>query len=74
MPFSLPRLGKKTPDGYYNLATMLKGVVRHAGVLLCGTCLDSRGLDEHEMVGGAKRSTMRQLAQLAHAADKVLVF
>ena len=68
------KAGQKTPDGYYNLATMLKGVVRHADVLLCGTCLDARGVDKHELVGGAKRSTMQQLAGLTLAADKILVF
>jgi uncharacterized protein involved in oxidation of intracellular sulfur len=65
---------QKTPDGYYNLETMLKGVIRHADVVLCGTCMDARGIDEDELVGGAKRSTMQQLAELTHAADKVLVF
>ena len=28
------KAGQKTPDGYYNLATIIKGVVRHADVLL----------------------------------------
>lgn len=68
------KAGQKTPDGYYNLETMLKGVIRHSDVLLCGTCMDARGVDEDELVGGAKRSTMPQLAQLTNAADKVLVF
>lgn len=72
--FLAAKAGQKTPDGNCNLATILKGVVRHGDVLLCGTCLDARGVDEGELVGGAKRSTMQQLAGLTHAADKVLVF
>jgi uncharacterized protein involved in oxidation of intracellular sulfur len=30
----------QTPDGYYNLERMLKGVVAGKGqILLCGTCM-----------------------------------
>ena len=32
------------------------------GVLLCGTCMDARGLTEAEIVVGAARSTMGALA------------
>ena len=66
--------GQKTPDGYYNLESMIKGVVRHADVVLCGTCMDARGVGENELVVGAKRGTMPQLADLTIAADNVLVF
>ena len=68
------KAGQKTPDGYYNLESMLKVVARRADVLLCGTCIDARGVDEDELVRGANRSTMSQLAQATHAADKVLIF
>jgi len=66
--------GQKTPDGYYNLETMVKGVIRQADVVLCGTCMDARGIGEEELVSGATRGTMPQLAQLTTAAEKVLVF
>jgi len=66
--------GQKTPDGYYNLGNMLNGVIRHAAVVLCGSCMDARGIQEVEMVPGAMRGTMPQLADLTLAADKVLVF
>lgn len=68
------KAGQKTPTGYYCLETMVKGVMRHADVVLFATCMDARGIGEEELVRGAKRGTMPQLAQLAHAADKVLVF
>jgi uncharacterized protein involved in oxidation of intracellular sulfur len=69
------KAGQKTPDGYYNVERMLKGVVVGKGqVLLCGTCMDARGLAETEMMAGARRSTMAELATLTLAADKVLVF
>ncbi len=69
------RKGQKTPDGYYNVERMLKRVLAGKGrVLLCGTCMDARGLAEAELLDGAKRSTMDELAAETLAADKVLVF
>ncbi len=66
--------GQKTPNGYYNVERMLKPVVGRGAVLLCGTCMDARGVGETEMMEGAKRSTMQELTELTLAADKVLVF
>ncbi len=67
--------GQKTPEGYYNLERMLKRVIAAKGqVLLCGTCMDARGLADAEMMDGARRSTMDELSQATLAADKVLVF
>ena len=69
------KAGQTTPEGFYNLESMLKGVVAGKGsVLLCGTCMDARGLDDSVMVKGAQRSTMDELAAETTAADKVLVF
>jgi uncharacterized protein involved in oxidation of intracellular sulfur len=53
---------------------MIKGVVRHAKVVLCGNCMDARGIEDGELVAGATRGTMPRLAELTLAADKVLVF
>lgn len=67
--------GQKTPDGYYNLERMLRRVLSAGGrVLMCGTCLDARGLAAGEMLDGAARSSMDELAEATLAADKVLVF
>jgi len=69
------RRGQKTPDGYYNLERMLKRVFAVNGqVLLCGTCMDARGLTEAELMEGSRRSTMDELATETLAADKVIVF
>jgi uncharacterized protein involved in oxidation of intracellular sulfur len=69
------KAGQKTPEGYYNIERMLKRVLGARGqVLLCGTCMDARGLSPAEILAGARRSTMDELAQAAVAADKVLVF
>jgi len=67
--------GQKTPDGYYNVERMLKRVLTgKGGVLLCGTCMDARGLTDEEVMDGARRSTMGELTDNTLAADKVLVF
>lgn len=69
------KTGQRTPDGYYNIERMLKRVALGGGqVLLCGTCMDARGLGEAEILDGARRSTMDELAALTVAADKVLIF
>lgn len=69
------KAGQKTPDGFYNVERMLKRVIAGRGkVLLCGTCMDARGLTEAEMMEGVRRSTMDELAAATIAADKVLVF
>jgi len=69
------KAGQKTPDGYYNVERMLKRVVAGNGkVLLCGTCMDARGLDDAALMAGARRSTMDELATVTVEADKVLVF
>jgi len=67
--------GQQTPNGYYNVERMLVNVQRKGGkILVCGTCMDARGLTETELVEGATRSTMDELTELTVEADKVLVF
>ncbi|MFZ2102265.1 MAG: DsrE family protein [Oricola sp.] len=69
------KTSQKTPDGYYNLERMVRRVVSAKGrVLMCGTCMDARGLTSEDMLEGAARSTMDELAEAALAADRVLVF
>jgi uncharacterized protein involved in oxidation of intracellular sulfur len=66
---------QKTPDGYYNVERMLKRVLVGKGlVLLCGTCMDARGIGDAELMDGARRSTMDELASATFEADRVLVF
>jgi uncharacterized protein involved in oxidation of intracellular sulfur len=72
---SAARAGQKTPQGYYNLEHMLSRVMLSKGsVLLCGSCMDARGLTDSEIVEGAARSNMDTLAEATGAADRVLVF
>ena len=66
--------GQKTPDGYYNIERMLKPVARNGKVLLCGTCMDARGLHDEEVLDGCQRSTLGDLTRYTLETDKVLVF
>lgn len=66
--------GQNVPQGFYNLELMLNSVIRKGDVLLCGTCMDARGFTEKDVIEGAQRSTMKELAERTLAADKVLVF
>ena len=68
------KAGQKVPQGYYNLELMVKAVARKGEVLLCGTCMDARGLGDDELVEGARRGTLDDLAERTLAAGKVLVF
>jgi uncharacterized protein involved in oxidation of intracellular sulfur len=69
------KAGQKPPEGFYNVERMLKRVIAGKGqVLLCGTCMDARGITETEIMQGARRSTMDALAAATIAADKAFVF
>lgn len=66
------KAGQKLPEGYYNAGDMLRMVGGEVG--LCGTCMDARGIAAAEVVDGARRSTLNELAAWTAEADKVLVF
>jgi len=66
--------GQKVPEGFYNVQLMLGKVSRSGTVGVCGTCMDARGIAEAELVEGARRSTLAELAAWTQWADKVIVF
>ncbi len=69
------KAGQTLPTGYYSLERMLKLVkTKGAKIGVCGSCMDARGLKDEELVDGASRSTMDELADWTLWADKVLVF
>ena len=69
------KVSQKTPEGYYNIERMLRRILNGKGaVLVCGTCMDARGLTDGELIDGAARSTMDELTERTIEADKVLVF
>ncbi len=67
--------GQNTPQGYYNIERMLKGLIGRATISVCSTCMDARGIKDEDLSEGIKRgSTSPQLAEWVAASDKVLVF
>jgi uncharacterized protein involved in oxidation of intracellular sulfur len=69
------KAGQSLPQGYYNLERMLKLVrVKGGDVGVCGSCMDARGIGDAELVDGAHRSSMEELADWTLWADKVIVF
>lgn len=68
--------GQKVPEGFYNVQLML-GRVARAGIDalgVCGTCMDARGMKGEELMEGAHRGTLEELADWSQWADKVFVF
>lgn len=68
------KAGQKVPAGYYNVQLMLGKVARAGEVAVCGTCIDARGIGESELMPGAPRSTLAQLASWVAESDRVLAF
>jgi uncharacterized protein involved in oxidation of intracellular sulfur len=69
------RAGQQTPNGYYNVERLLSSAARRgAEIGLCGTCMDARGIGEAEIVEGARRSSIEELADWTLSADRVVTF
>ncbi len=66
--------GQQLPEGHYHLDRLLKPLVRRGQVVLCGTCMDARGLHEEQMIEGARRSTLEELTDWTLWSEKTLVF
>ena len=69
------KAGQKTPEGYYNLERMLRGLAaKEIPVGACGTCMDARGFIDADLLAGSHRSSMAELATWTVWADKVVTF
>lgn len=67
--------GQTTPEGYYNIGRMLKGLAsRGVEVGACGSCMDARGYTDADLADGICRSSMPQLAEWTLWADRVITF
>lgn len=67
--------GQATPNGYYNIERMLKGLVsKGTKVGVCGSCMDARGLKAEALTQGVDRSSMDELTCWTKDADQVIVF
>jgi uncharacterized protein involved in oxidation of intracellular sulfur len=67
--------GQSTPNGYYNIERMLKGLAaKGARVGICGSCMDAGGIKPESTAAGTMRSSLDELTAWTEEADKVLVF
>lgn len=64
--------GQQTPDGYYNVARMLKPILRRGLILVCETCMAARGLRQTELVDGCRQARLGEVGMMVLDADKVL--
>ena len=66
---------QKTPEGYYNLERMLRGLAtKEVPLGACGTCMDARGLTDADLMPGVHRSSMAELTAWTIWADKAITF
>ncbi|MDI6754909.1 MAG: DsrE family protein, partial [Thermodesulfobacteriota bacterium] len=66
---------QQTPTGYYNLAQMLRELIAlGVEIRACGTCINSRGLKEDELVEGVIVGKMLDLARWVPESVKVITF
>ncbi len=66
---------QSTPNGYYNIERIIKlATNKGTRLLLCGSCLEARGLKNIELVEKAEISTMAELTKQIVDSDKVLTF
>jgi len=67
--------GQSTPDGFYNIGRMLKGLTsRGVEVGACGSCMDARGYGDADLAEGVLRSSMAQLAAWTLEAERLVTF
>lgn len=66
---------QNTPNGFYNIERMLKlSINKGTKLLLCGSCLEARGLKEITLLDNTQISSMAELTKTIMKSDKVLTF
>lgn len=68
--------GQKVTEGQPNLQTILGRIsaTNQDNIGVCGGCMDSRALQDSDLIEGTYRGTLEQLADWSEWADKVFVF
>lgn len=67
--------GQSVPSGFYNIGRMLQVVTaKQSPVGVCGGCMDARGIEEADLLAGARRSSLDELTDWTVWAEKVVVF
>ena len=67
--------GQTTPDGSYDLGTMIRSLARRGtSIGCCQTCMDARGITEGMLSAGAHRSSMHEPAEWTCWAERIITF
>ncbi len=67
--------GQNTPNGYYNIERMLKGLNNSkTPIAACGSCMDARGISESDLIEGVHRGSMDELTEWTLWAEKIIAF
>jgi uncharacterized protein involved in oxidation of intracellular sulfur len=67
--------GQNTPEGYYNLEQMLNDLVKKGvQISACGTCVQARGLNKDDLIGGVNIGSMLGLARWMKESQNALSF
>ncbi len=66
---------QNTPNGYYNIERMLRGVTTRGGkIKICTSCAEARGLKDTKFIEGAELSSMKELTKLTIESDRMITF
>ena len=67
--------GQQTPNGYYNLGTMIKALLKKdCKVFTCGTCCDARGITEEMTLPNTQKSNLDTITKWVSESSQTLVF
>jgi uncharacterized protein involved in oxidation of intracellular sulfur len=67
--------GQRTPEGFYNVERMLKGLAhKSVPVGCCGTCLQARGITDDLLAPAAHHGSLEELTDWTLWASHVLTF
>ena len=69
------RRGQDPRAAHASLESLLTGLIKKgAAVTLCGTCCQTRGLKEVDLVEGAATGTIHDFARIVRGSNKVVSF
>jgi uncharacterized protein involved in oxidation of intracellular sulfur len=72
---TIAKKGQKPPEGFYNLEKMLVDLIgRGVRINACGTCMNSRGLAQEDLIQGVEKGTMTGLAKWIKESHMLLSF
>jgi uncharacterized protein involved in oxidation of intracellular sulfur len=67
--------GQQTPNGYYNLERMIKGLAgKGVPIGCCGPCLKARGSSHDPLAEGTTHSSLEELTDWTIWAERVISF